>query len=254
MSDLKTPVLAFMQRRLQSLIQPLHNEQAQLRSELVSLVHDSMSRAADLERQIDSLTESVLFSRWINSPATLASRVEAGHWLNSLGLTGQGVEVGVFRGEFSNTLLRTWRCTTLTSVDPWREFPSNEYVDTCNFPQAEHDRNFEHTSRLLSRFGDRSRILRQTSSDAAAQFANASLDFVYLDAQHHYEAVRDDIAMWLPKVRVGGVIGGHDYLDGDLPSGRYGVKQAVTEMIAERRFNLVVTRESDWPSWFAQVV
>lgn len=45
----------------------------------------------------------------------------------------------------------------------------------------------------------------------AASFVKDGLDFVFIDAGHEYEDVRDDIAAWLPKIRSGGMIAGHDY-------------------------------------------
>jgi tetratricopeptide (TPR) repeat protein len=70
--------------------------------------------------------------------------------------------------------------------------------------------------------------IRTTSLDGANRFEDDSLDFVFIDASHEYEDVKKDIAAWLPKVKVGGVIAGHDYYLGDndyFP----GVKQAVHE-------------------------
>lgn len=64
-----------------------------------------------------------------------------------------------------------------------------------------------------------------TSVEGSKQFADASLDFVYIDANHSYEAVKEDIAIWRPKVRAGGFIGGHDY----APEHR-GVMLAVNEL------------------------
>lgn len=212
-----------------------------------------LDRIEEVEYMVHNLAASVLFSRWLHAPNALGSRKEAGYWLNSLGLTGEGVEVGVFKGEFSRFLLQTWHCTGLTSIDPWREFLSSEYVDACNLSQAEHDENFNGTVERLRRFGRRSTILRSTSREAAARFTEGSLDFVYLDAQHHYEAVRADIEIWHPKVKSGGVLGGHDYLDGMLASGLYGVKRAVDEFAAANGYPIVVTGERDWPSWFVVV-
>jgi hypothetical protein len=63
------------------------------------------------------------------------------------------------------------------------------------------------------------------SWDGAAHYGDASLDYVYLDADHHYEAVCRDIDAWLPKVKPGGVIAGHDFCE--YPE--FGVIQAVTE-------------------------
>jgi hypothetical protein len=53
--------------------------------------------------------------------------------------------------------------------------------------------------------------IRDNSDVAVLQFQDTSLDFVYLDLSCHYEIVRDNIKLWLPKVKQGGYIGGHDY-------------------------------------------
>jgi hypothetical protein len=64
--------------------------------------------------------------------------------------------------------------------------------------------------------------IRAKSVRAAASIVRDNLDFVFIDAEHDYESCRDDIAAWLPKVRDGGTIAGHDY-DDTFP----GVVQAV---------------------------
>ncbi len=53
--------------------------------------------------------------------------------------------------------------------------------------------------------------VRMFSADAAKRYADESLDFVYIDADHTYEALKEDIAAWFPKVKQGGILGGHDY-------------------------------------------
>lgn len=63
------------------------------------------------------------------------------------------------------------------------------------------------------------------SWDGAKFYGNASLDYVYIDADHHYEAVVRDIDAWLPKVKRGGVIAGHDFAE--YPG--FGVIKAVME-------------------------
>ena len=72
--------------------------------------------------------------------------------------------------------------------------------------------------------------LKMISLEAVEKFEDKSLDFVFIDASHEYEDVKKDIISWLPKVKEGGIIAGHDYyLNGTdfFP----GVKQAVNETL-----------------------
>jgi hypothetical protein len=85
--------------------------------------------------------------------------------------------------------------------------------------------------------------LKVTSEEASKKFEDKSLDFVFLDASHEYEDIKSDIQNWLPKVKPGGIIAGHDYyVDGYdwFP----GVKQAVNEELVgfEARENCFVYR------------
>lgn len=54
-------------------------------------------------------------------------------------------------------------------------------------------------------------VKRKDSSSAAADYDNKSVDFVFIDADHSYEGVKKDILAWLPKVKSGGILAGHDY-------------------------------------------
>ena len=68
--------------------------------------------------------------------------------------------------------------------------------------------------------------IKEWSDKAAALYADASLDFVFIDAGHTYENASADIRAWLPKVKPGGHIAGHDY--GSAP----GVNRAVNELVS----------------------
>ncbi len=128
------------------------------------------------------------------------------------------VEVGVHRGALSERLLAARPELTLYMVDLWER--------TADYSE---DRNAAHATALhsVARFGQRARIIVGESVAASHEFADASLDLVFIDADHSYEAVKADIAAWGPKVKPGGVLGGHDYrTDKD-----YGVIQAVDEAI-----------------------
>lgn len=73
-------------------------------------------------------------------------------------------------------------------------------------------------------------LLVDTSDGATDLFADGLIEFVFIDADHSYDAVRRDIAAWLSKIRPGGVIGGHDYCKNSFP----GVVQAVDEAFGDR--------------------
>ena len=62
--------------------------------------------------------------------------------------------------------------------------------------------------------------IKLPSERAAALFADASVDFVYLDGDHGGAAVRRNLEAWFPKIRSGGVLAGHDYLNKDFPGVR----------------------------------
>lgn len=179
----------------------------------------------------------------------LAGRWQLPSLLNARDLYGTGVEIGVCEGWFSCYLLENWRGTKLISVDPWKHFAAG-YVDGCNVGQAEMDAICARATARLAVFGRRSEIWRLLGDEAAAKIPAGSLDFVYIDAQHHYEAVKADLATWYPKLKTGGLLAGHDYMDGSLDVGEFGVKSAVDEFTAQHQLDLHVTGESFAPSWF----
>jgi len=67
--------------------------------------------------------------------------------------------------------------------------------------------------------------IKMTSIEASKTFEDNSLDFVFLNASHEYEDVKEDILHWLPKIKSGGIFAGHDY----APS--CGVYNAVNESL-----------------------
>jgi predicted O-methyltransferase YrrM len=129
----------------------------------------------------------------------------------------------------------------------------SDYCDANNEPQSVHDQNYAETLHRLKRFGTRCSILRTTSADAAPQFADGSLDFVYIDARHYRAGIDEDLKLWAPKVRPGGILCGHEYLDGVLPSGRFEVKSAVDAWALERGLEIVTSGEPIWRSWFIRM-
>jgi Methyltransferase domain len=189
----------------------------------------------------------------IDEAGIVAHREQLPELLNRRRLFGRGVEVGVQRGDFSELILLNWHGRELISVDPWLAAPPDEYRDVSNLPQEIHDNFYAEARRRLEVFGDRSKIWRMTSKEAAARIESRSLDFVYLDARHDYESVKEDIELWYDKVRPGGILAGHDYVDGVRPQGVFGVKSAVDEFFAARGLTVGATLDNPWPSWIVKL-
>jgi len=174
-------------------------------------------------------------------------RAEFPDALERCGLLGAGAEIGVQKGHFSNHILSKWPGSKLYSIDPWVH--QDDYRDPANTPNDEHDIRYAQTIELLKHHGERSEIIRDHSINAAERFEDKSLDFVYIDARHAYEYAVEDINTWLPKIKPGGVLAGHDYVDGPIGGCDFGVKQAVDEILGEDAIT-VSTDDGPFVSWF----
>ena len=142
------------------------------------------------------------------------------------------VEVGSWAGESSEVWSQYVK--TLYCVDSWDiDLPPERYGHTM------HDVRMAFYERMSG--VKNARIIQAESAMAARMFDNASLDVVYIDAQHTYKHVSRDMAIWLPKVKSGGVASGHDYNEEKFP----GVVQAVNE-----RFGVPITFGGE-TSWLA---
>lgn len=188
------------------------------------------------------------------SLAFVSSRDELPLILNARDLVGCGVEVGVQEGLYSEHLLRHWCGAHLISVDPWLSDAAERYVDIANVPQAAHDARYDATRRRLAAFGTRSSVWRMTSLEASERIPHHSLDFVYLDARHDRASVLEDLEAWFDRVRPGGILAGHDYLDGVFEAGVFGVKSAVDAFFDERGLAVYATLlDEPWLTWMVRL-
>lgn len=182
--------------------------------------------------------------------SSLSSRDELPSLLDERGLQGWGAEIGVFRGQFSEHLLANWHGELLISIDPWIEQDPGAYVDKTNASQPEQEARYWEACERLARFGSRSQIWRMTSAEAASRVDNELLDFVYIDARHDEASVTEDLETWWDKVRPGGIISGHDYIDGVRKATLFGVKSAVDAFFAAHNLPVqVIPPLHKHPSW-----
>lgn len=122
------------------------------------------------------------------------------------------VEVGTWRGRsaayMAVEIANSDKQIDFYCVDTWR---GSDEVIHQNDPSIINDTMYEEFLENLRPVEGYFRPLRMPSVEAAKVFEDFSLDFVFIDAQHDFQSVRDDILAWLPKIKLGGVIAGHDY-------------------------------------------
>ncbi len=154
--------------------------------------------------------------------------------INKYGLK-RGVEIGVSTGGHSDAILKQTKVETLYSIDPWQTNPSLHMPNQVMFDIL----HLRVVSRL-KRYGHRSIVFRNYSYEIVEQFTNESLDFVFVDGDHTYAAVKKDLEDWYGKIRPGGFMAGDDYA-----TVHPGVPQAVNEFFA--KLNIQVHQDAGQP-------
>lgn len=129
----------------------------------------------------------------------------------------EGCEVGVYLGVYSKVLLNTIPNLNLYCVDCWSAVGSRS-----DRGQRKYYRIAKTRLRQYRRSGQ-AHLIKKWSMDAVRDFDNESLDFVYIDANHEFDFVMQDIIEWSKKVRPGGIVSGHDFYNNP----RIGVIEAV---------------------------
>lgn len=159
-----------------------------------------------------------------------------------------GAEVGVFTGEMSRRLLQR-ADLTLYMVDSWRQHaPDSAYAKTGDYhaklSEQQQEEYYQHTKKITGFAGERAHVVRSDSVRAAGDIADASLDFVFLDADHTYEGIKKDLSAWSKKVKSGRILGGHDYAHPSYP--QWGVKRAVDEFCNDNGYKLELGENYTW--------
>jgi len=138
-----------------------------------------------------------------------------------------GAEVGVLYGNYSETLCQKIPGLKMYCIDPWSP-------DSPKYREA-----YEIAKKRLSPYDVT--LIRKTSMDAVGDFANRSLDFVYIDGAHDFDNAMLDIIHWSLRVRKGGIVAGHDY----SVRGNVGVIPAVNAYINGHVLSLYLTQDED---------
>lgn len=158
---------------------------------------------------------------------------------NSDGAIRKIAEVGVFKARTIKRVLRVLHdnIDEYWGIDPWHYLGKEYGGKMGNASQEDWDRVYRQVCNLYFYF-PKLRLLRMISEQAAEFFEDRYFDLVFIDGDHRYEAVKRDIELWLPKVRAGGIISGHDY----------GARkfEGVTRAVGEKFGNDIIVEEETY--------
>ncbi len=152
-----------------------------------------------------------------------------------------GAEIGVFKGNHAKQILNGYlNIEKLVLVDPWVPFGGGYDLSGRDFDNIYREVNelFENDKRV--------EIIRDLSVNVLNKFHDEYFDFIYIDGNHQYEFVLNDLEAWYPKLKKYGVMCGDDF---GHPSGR-GVIKAVSEFVYKYKL-LVFSEDSQF--WFVKV-
>lgn len=121
-----------------------------------------------------------------------------------------GLEVGVFKGKFSEVLCKENPKAQVYGIDPWllSAHPTGVFVN--GETQYYFDKCYNETIQRMKPYKNY-QIIKEYSVEAAKKFGDGSLDFIYIDAGHDFLNFTQDLGYWLPKIRKGGIMSGHDF-------------------------------------------
>lgn len=163
-------------------------------------------------------------------------------------------EIGTGHCNMMKELLRQHPTLHLHIVDNW--LPADQqpqaYIDTGDdFAKRDEElceAHYQQAVAVAKSYRGRVTIHRADSVEAARDIEDGALDLVFIDADHSYEGCKRDIAAWLPKVRRGGWLGGHDYYNHEEKQFDFtGVDRAVDEL--SRNFGIEIEEDLNFTWW-----
>jgi len=149
------------------------------------------------------------------------------------------VEIGTWAGKSATymavEIINSGKKIKFDCIDTWEGSPEH-----MNFSEIINDTLYSDFLKNIEPVKENINPVKLDSIKASVLYADESLDFVFIDATHEYENVKNDINAWFPKVKRGGILAGHDY-----PTWQ-GVVQAVNEFLQKENYNLNINSESCW--------
>lgn len=194
--------------------------------------------------------------RIARKPEIMSGLFELCEYLKEQGCASQGLtvsdgsvmyELGSFAGESAEVFAQYF--SFVNCVDPWEDPYRGDMHLSSNAPSVQ---------AVEASFDERAAIAgnmikhKCRSLDIVTSVRDDSLDFVYIDADHHYENALADIRAWWPKVKPGAFLGGHDYYDPPNPDPpAQEVMRAVLDFVGHKPDDLGLKLFADF-SWIVR--
>ncbi len=136
-------------------------------------------------------------------------------FLQKLPKGGVAVEIGVWQGEFSSTIIELVAPDKLVLIDPWAHIEDDSHSEAFvgRTGKTKMDKIFDGVVKQFAAEIATGQVamIRDFSVPALAQFADQSISFAYVDGDHSYEGVSADLAALFPKMKRGGIMAFDDY-------------------------------------------
>lgn len=154
------------------------------------------------------------------------------------------IEVGSFKGRSSSAMavniINSKKNIKFYCVDTWNGSEEHQKNQQYEDKDVVDNRLYEVFLENTKSIKDYIIPIRKKSTEAAKDFADNSIAFIYIDASHDYENVKMDIETWYPKIKSGGILGGHDYMWD-------GVRKAVNEFCDIHKLHIY-----SYTSWYIE--
>jgi hypothetical protein len=188
---------------------------------------------------------------------TIRTRNDFGRFLNERELKRAAVEIGTHRAQWTVQFMSRWAGQKLWSVDCW-SIPAG-YERQAKFLWTDDPTRYaDYRQAVLETENDpRIILMKSTSQGAAPMFQDDVLDFVYLDGDHELPGFQNDLDLWWPKVKPGGILAGHDFICATRPAaldnwGRF-IQPAVMALAEREGLPVFLVPEPDgWWSFYLE--
>jgi len=149
-----------------------------------------------------------------------------------------GVEIGVSSGNNAKSILQNLNIKKLYLIDPYKNYLEWDDSDGMYTSQKNLNKKKQKAKKKLRDYSDKIIWIEKKSEDVLNDIPN-NLDFVYIDGNHRYKFVKQDIENYYPKLKKGGILAGHDFNE-------FEIVKAVFEFISKNKLVLHNVKRKDW--------